>query len=229
MADSLTLAQLLSRIESMTLSGSVNFGHWSDSRKIDLVNEAILEVYKSIIESFEEAYFCDFHELTATNNQVSIAALPKPCYAVVAFQRQFGSSWLNVEMLTVADVGTVRNLSTDTWYRVGDVFKSDRPTTSSDRFRIIYHYYPRTLAISGDVCDIPTEYVDMVVTYAAAQACLQAMKNDSYAHLMADYNRRLELLKRTANARTRSRTRRVVDKLGYRPGGRVFLFDNRVT
>lgn len=229
MADSLTLAQLLSRIESMTLSGSVNFGHWSTERKTDLTNEAILEVFKSIIESFEEAYFCDFHQTVATNNQIALSALPKPCYAVVAFQRQFGSTWLNVELLTVADVGTVRNLSTDTWYRVGDVLKSDRPTSSSDTFRIIYHYYPRTLANVGDVCDIPLEYVDMVVTYAAAQACLQATKHESYAHLMADYNRRLELLKRTANARTRARTRRVVDKLGYRPGGRVFLFDNRVT
>lgn len=227
-ADSLTLAQILSRIENLTQSGSVNFGHWTTSRKTDLANEAQLEVFRNIVRLFEEIHFCEVEEVTPANNTVSLDALPRRHYATRAFQKQSGSNWINVRLLSQQDAQTLRQRNEETWYEIGKTLRSDSVSVYTGTYRIIYTFYPKTLVNDSDRTEVDPEYADMIPLFAAAQACLQAKANDSYQTLMLEYTRRLTDMQRSAQNRNLARTRRIVDRLGYRPAGKVFLFDNRV-
>lgn len=227
-SDSLTLSQILSRIESLTQSGSVNFGHWNTARKTDLANEAQLEVFRNIVRLFEDRYFCEIENVTPAGNVVSLDALPRRHYATRAFQKQIGSNWINVKLLSQRDSQTLRQRNEETWYEIGHTLRSDNYAALTGTYRVIYIYYPKTLVNDADPTEIDPEYVDMVPLFGAAQACIQAKANDSYQTLMLEYTRRLTDMQRTAQNRNLARTRRIVDTLGYRPAGKVFLFDNRV-
>lgn len=224
MADTLTLSDITARIENLTLSTSANFGNWDSTRKTQLANDAYLEVFKLLVELFEENYFFEVSPvLTAVSNTISLEALSPPCYRLRAFQKKVGPDWVDVDLVSPRDAQRRGQSYQETWYRTGDTLRSDRSDTLTGEYRVMYNWRPSKLVNSGDVCLIPVEYAELVPLHGAMDACMQAKANDSYAILLTRWEQRKAEMKKSAANRTASRTRRILDRMGLQ-GGRDYIF-----
>lgn len=209
MVDSLDLSALVARTEQLTQSGSTNYGHWSTDRKYQLINDAQYEVFKLLVETFEETYFCDLKSgIVPTNNEINLdVVLPKPFHRLVAFQRKAsgsGNDYSDVEIVTAREAWKVTAPVTERWFIVGRVLKTDW-TVSSNEYRIVYHYRIPKLVTLGDESEIPPEFIEMVPIFAAMMASLQAKAKDDYQHFMLEIERRKREMKSAASNKLMNR------------------------
>lgn len=214
MADTLTLAELVARTEQLTNTTALAFGHWAAARKVQLLNDAAYEVFKLLIETFEEGYFVEVADgIQPAGKTISLASLTPPFYRMCAFQRCLGQTWVDVKILTPREAWRTRNGYPDVWYRVGDALKTEGE--GSGTYRIMYHYRLPKMEQDGDVCQIPPEYVEMVPLHAAMLASIQSKAKDDYNHFRAEWERRKDEMRKSAANRMLNRDFRVIDLQGY--------------
>ena len=231
MADFLLYSDILSRIQALTQSGTVNFGQWDATRKEQLANQAQLKVHGILCDAFEELYFCEVSgNLTPVSNEINLGTLGKPFYARLAFQKNVGGIWSKVDVLTMADASVNAQRLKEVWYQLGMLLRSDSIQALTGTYRVIYNYRIPDMSkdVPASVCEIPREYADMVPLYAAAMANLQVGANDTYAARMGEFNQQVDALQNTARNRAKDRRRRVVDVLGLRKGRNYVLYGNQI-
>lgn len=209
MVDVLNLSELVARTEQLTQSGLTNYGHWASDRKKQLINDAQFEVFKLLVETFEETYFCDLKSgISPVNGEINLeVVLPKPFYRLVAFQRkvsQDGDNYADVEIVNAREAWKVTAPVVERWFVIGKVLKTDW-TVSGNQYRIVYHYRVPKLVNDGDESEIPPEFVETVPVVAAMIASLQAKAKDDYQHFMLEYERRKREMKSAAANRLMAR------------------------
>jgi hypothetical protein len=226
----LNLSELVARTEQLTQSGSANYGHWDSTRKKQIINDAQYEVYKLLVETFEEVYFCDLKSgITATNGEINLdVELPKPFYRMIAFQRRItieGGDFADVEVVTAREAWKITAPVVERWFVIGRRLKTDWTVTGNE-YRIAYHYRIPKLVENGDECEIPPEFVEMVPLFAASIASLQAKAKDDYQHFLAEIERRKREMRSAASNRLMNRQMSVLavaPGLGGPNNGRIWI------
>lgn len=224
MSDYLKLSELDDRFQKLLLINSTAYGHFDQTRRYQLLNDAQYEVFKLLIESYDEIYFVAVKDgitpgADGTEINLETALDPnKPFYRVIAFEKQVGSLWRPVTLTGPRDAWRKSASLPETWYVIGRKFKTD--TASTGTYRICYHYRIPKLVNAGDECEIPPEFAEMVPIFGAKVAALQARQKDDAVFFDGEIERRKQEMKKFAANRIMARQMSVMDVEGYGDGNR---------
>ncbi len=203
-----TLSNLRERVRYRLLTSSSATDHWPDAKLNFYLNRAQLEVQDELVQVFDSRYFVHTDESVVPNNRV--IALPEGWIRVLALDKQSGSEWLPVEIVTPARAIEYRyglpnlplNASTqvsqrEVWSQIGESLSAQLATpTGVYRLRTVQRV--RDLESDDDTTEIPAQYQDLMVDLAAAKCARDGSQPDRAAPLERDYEAGLFRLKRTA-------------------------------
>lgn len=211
----LSLAQMRSRLEALFLTSAAS-GHWTASRKNDLLNEARDDLQKEIIEAFQDRFFVELDDaLVPVSSEINLDALKKPFLSVLVFEKAAGTDWLPIAIVPQSDAWrTTRQGSAEVWFQIGTKLKAQLSGTTGT-YRIAYHYRLPVMAQDGDESGIPDGYDEIVAYRAAYIGALQAKEKEDAQLFGQEYAMRLARLQQTASRRNKAMRYRVADVEGY--------------
>lgn len=207
-----TLANLKTRVRGRLLTSSGATDHWPEvSDKIrTALNRAQVEVQMELLQVFDARYFVKTDE-TLTPSQ-GVIFLPEDLIRLLTFEKDVGdstSAWLPVIMAAPARVVEYRyhtplvyqnvagTIDREVWSLIGDKLEcAYKDVTGTYRLRWVYRI--KDLQTDDDESEIPPQYHDLLVDNAAWRSAKDAGEDARAARLAEDYQRSMELMKRTA-------------------------------
>lgn len=222
-----TLAQLRERVQRRLLtanSGQVD--HWLDERIRDALNDGQQEIANELQRAFETRYFLKREEnLTPVQNKIT---LPADFRRLVTFDKLIGvvGEWAPVRLVSPARHAEFRYVTfpsttgqtypvVEAWSISGDHIIAHGSATVSGTYRIWYVYRVPDLQADTDVSDIPGEYHDTMVFYAASLCASDAGMKERAIDMMARYDRKIGEMHKTATQVALTQQHRVRDVRGW--------------
>ena len=211
-----TLSGLRDRVWNRLLSSSTA-KHSATNEKIRAaINDAQREIQNELMLAFDSRYFTKIDtNLTPANNRIR---LPEDFKRLVTFDRDGGTNnWVEVNLVPVVQYQRYQTSPyprsdgnvIPSWSMVGDSLIAHGSGTASGRFRLIYSYQIKDLMSDDDVSEIPEDYQEMLVDYAAWMMEEDAGNEERANRLFQRYDRRLQQMRRTSRQLSMVTQRRI--------------------
>lgn len=217
-----TRAELRARVYDRLLGSATAQHSASDSKINSALNDAQREVQSQLVLSFDSRFFTKTDDgLSPANNRIK---LPADFRRPIRFDRQNGTTgtWESVTIIPPAHYQDFTwpwltssldlRVAPEQWSIMQDTLVANGGAAVSGTYRLIYQYAIPDLQADDQQTEIPEEYQEMLVDYAAWVMETDAGNAERAAPIYARYERRLEQMRQTASlmsTKMRSRIRRV--------------------
>lgn len=222
-----TLAQLDDRVKRRLFTADSSQDptdttpdHWKANRRQDAINQAQQTVYLLLCQKYEDEYFVERKDdVVPTNN---IIQLPENCRRVLSFDKNVNGQWMPIRLVSASryreyalpfvDTRTIYAITVnEVWTQTGRELNLEGVGTATGPYRL--RWQKRLLDLQGrdDVCEIPPEYQDAVVFYAAGLLATDAQEETRAASLFALYGKEEEKIIKTAVLMNLAKQQRVKD------------------
>jgi len=217
-----TRSELRGRVYDRLLGSSTAQHSASDAKINAALNDAQREVQSQLALAFDSRFFTKTEELEPVENRIK---LPDDFRRPIRFDKQNGTSgaWDPVRIIPPAHyqnftwpwfptVFEFQSASTEAWSIIQDHLVANGPTAVSGTYRLLFQYAIPDLQDDDQKTEIPEEWQEMLVDYAAWTMENDAGNVERAAPMFSRYERRLALMKQAAalmSTKMRGRIRRV--------------------
>lgn len=215
-----SLGTLTERVRRMLATRDEAPDHWSDARLRDALNEAQREVQNQLLLTFEGRYFVkETGNLTPSGNRIT---LPADFKRLISFDKRLssGEDWKPVRVLSPAKHYEAQQLVFprlssatmplhEAWSLYPDFLRAHGSANMTGTYRLVYQHKIADLQQDGNLTQIPDDYQDMLVYYAASVAAQQAGASEREDRARLRYEQKLSEMRRTAEGIVGTEFRRI--------------------
>jgi len=220
-----TLSGLRSRVYNRMLTASTAPGSVTDEKIRAALNDGQLDVQNELLLAFHSRYFVKtVPDISPVNNRI---AVPDDFKRTIGLAKKFGGNWIEVALVPASHYEKFRTheypqqvgaltYQREPWALVHNYYEFIGSGNVTGTYRLRYQYKTPDLQDDDQHTELPTDYQEMLVDYAA-----WIMEEDSGTVERADrlairYQRRIAQMRRTSKNISLNEDRRVRDVRGIR-------------